>query len=157
MGSLIALQKLEKREKIIEKIINFKVQNKDRDLPTWKFFRELLQYLGPGGMSSEDPATEIQGGRPYSVFRVKVCEWRASEVKSYLRLIDKAGAKDRSRAFRRVDTVTLGSAPPPKGLPQSLYDPNWLASTKAENPDFEEEWEVSREAFQLLVAVVNEM
>lgn len=157
MGSLIALQKLEKREKIVEKIINFKVQNKDRDLPTWKFFRELLQYLGPGGMSSEDPATEIQGGRPYSVFRVKVCEWRASEVKSYLRLIDKAGAKDRSRAFRRVDTVTLGSVPPPKGLPQSLYDPNWLASTKAENPDFEEEWEVSREAFQLLVAVVNEM
>ncbi|KAJ7037646.1 hypothetical protein C8F04DRAFT_1256865 [Mycena alexandri] len=150
-------RKLEKRKKIVGKIINFKLKSKDRDLPTWKFFRELLQYLGPGGMSSEEPATEIQGGWPQSIFRVKVCGWRVSEVKSYLRLIDKAGTKDRSKAFRRVDTETPGSAAPPKGLPQSLYDPNWLASTKAENPEFEEEWEVSREAFQLLVAVVNEM
>ena len=59
------------------------------DLETWKYFEDLLQLLTVDGMSSEEEDTSNIGGVTVTIFKVKLCPWRAPEIKTYLDIMDK--------------------------------------------------------------------
>jgi hypothetical protein len=144
--------------KIVERVIQIKASKESIDLPTWEYFRELLNKLSIGGMSSEEGGTEKLGDRTLSVYRVKLCLWRAGEINDYLRIIDNAGelpgigATRGAKSTPRVKTQTLGQSDAPAGLPRKLYNPEWLKKEETERPFYvEDDLRVSEEAFDLLV------
>jgi hypothetical protein len=149
---------LEKRVQTVEKVIQIKASKEAVDLQTWEYFREILKKLSVGGMSSEEADTEKMGNRTVSVFRVKLCLWRAEEIADYLRIIDNVGegpglAGTRgSKSTPRVKTMTPSQSGVPIGLPRKMYNPQWLEAQEKERPFYvQDELRVSEEAFELLV------
>lgn len=121
------------------------------DRPIWEWLQKLLEWLGTTGMSSED--TDIGVNREY---RVKIMLWRR-EMDGYLDLIDKQRAHDAgysqagSNPIRRLRYLPT---PPskreaPKGLPEALYDEQWLASADADYREID--LSVSNEKFRWLI------
>jgi hypothetical protein len=110
-------------------IVNFKIRCNLSDKPIWQWLKQLLDWLGTDGMSSED--TEVGIGRSY---RVKVLVWRR-HMEEYMDWIDGlrsdtaapfASSGQRPSARVRYPTNPESTRPPPSGLPQVLYDYDWL-------------------------------
>jgi hypothetical protein len=100
------------------------------DLPLWEWLQDLLTRLGPDGMSSEESSIEgIQ-----TVYRVKVVEWRRNidkelDILDEQRLLDTdifspQGSKPVTRI--RGDRNPRSERHPVCGLPEALYDKQWL-------------------------------
>lgn len=96
----------------------------------------MLSLLGPEGMSTDASDHDNNTGTP--VFRVKHAAWRHPDAASSLHSLD---ALHRDTRFRPIRRNTRGSHPhlrvmsslistsaPMAGLPEGLYNPNWLAS-----------------------------
>ena len=144
----------------ITRVIEIKTSQDAVDTATWKYFRELLEYLSIGGMSSKEEGTGNVHGRTAPVFLVRLCVWRAPEISSYLECIDRAaenpaicGSK-RSRALPRIPVEEESRSGVPKELPRKMYNQEWLATQEKEQLYYvREELRVSEEAFELLVLV----
>ncbi|KAF8172366.1 hypothetical protein K438DRAFT_1981536 [Mycena galopus ATCC 62051] len=126
-------------------------------LQTWKYFETLLGYLGKDGMSSEEHENEVVDGRSQSVYRVKLCVWRAPEISRYMDYIDLSGDQLRTvgppRAVRRRGKDE-GTSDAPPGLPEKIYDAKWLKEQRDDRPYYvANELLVSKEAFELLGVV----
>ena len=128
------------------------IRTAEGDLHIWQWLENLIEYLGSNGMSSED--TDISIDRKY---RVKILLWRRN-MDQYLKLIDKqrygpdsgfapAGSKPIQRV-RNLPTPPSTRAAP-TGLPETLYDQRWLASTDTNYREIT--LSVSRENFQWLM------
>ena len=78
-------QKFKSRVVIVERVIEVKAADKDRDgdLHIWKWLLELLQWYQSDGMSSEDTDTDNAG----TIYRVKILVWRRN-VDKYVQMID---------------------------------------------------------------------
>ncbi|KAJ7443091.1 hypothetical protein B0H11DRAFT_1932078 [Mycena galericulata] len=132
------------------------------DLETWKRLLMILQRFGPDGMSSEEEGeTTTVTNERVKIFKVKICIWRAPAISDYWRIVDKETQEIHKRrrgggteACARHGDVGYGRADPPKGLPRCLYDGAWLEKMGAQ---YEEELEISDEAFSLLVAATGRM
>lgn len=146
----------------VEVTIDIKAAQGAEDIETWKYFREMLEHLSVGGMSSEDDGVWQIGTKTISVFLVKLCVWRAPAINEYLQHID--GTCDNiairgtrgSKAVPRIRVDQPGMSRVPKGLPYKMYDETWLNNQKSKNPYILGELQVSQEAFDLLVQVTGE-
>lgn len=128
------------------------------DYETWKYFKDLLERLDVGGMSSEEDGAVQVGGVVQSIFKVRFCQWRAPEISNYMRFIDDAADQPGIRGNRgckkypRVVSDEQGRSQPPAKLPRLMYDKEWLREKEEKQPGYvEEELLVSEEAFELLV------
>jgi hypothetical protein len=142
--------------KIVEEVIVIKTSQSAVDLEAWQYFRELLEYLSVDGMSSEEDAVRDVGGQKVTVFLVKLCVWRAEEIKEYLKFIDTEANnaifhdKRGGKACPRISVPTPSSLVP-HGLPRNIYHSQWLADLEIRCPDYVlDELHVSEEAFELL-------
>ena len=101
------------------------------DRHIWEWLEHLLLHLTPNGMSSEDTEVGID-----KKFHIKILVWRRS-MDDYLEVIDwqclnKSGfSAVGSTPIRRLryGRTTHSNCPTPTGLPETLYDPEWLEST----------------------------
>ncbi|KAJ7459972.1 hypothetical protein FB451DRAFT_1182232 [Mycena latifolia] len=152
-------RKFETRLLTITVTIEIKVRESALDLGTWRRLLKALEYLQSAGMSSEEEDEVEYEGKPMKIFKVKVCMWRAPEIADYMRFIDKQteGFDTQHRGPTKVvrkPTNGIGRSPAPKGLPECLYNTEWL---KELNQFEVEALEVSEEAFALLVAATSRM
>ena len=107
------------------------IQTSQDDWHIWEWLEHLLLHLTPNGMSSEDMEVGID-----KIFCVKILVWRCS-MDDYLEVIDQQHLNESgfsavgSTPIRRLQygRTTHSSRPAPTGLPETLYDPEWLEST----------------------------
>ncbi|KAJ7112189.1 hypothetical protein C8R44DRAFT_741895 [Mycena epipterygia] len=129
------------------------------DIETWERLLEMLEHLGPQGMSSEEEdEVEVDDAKVF-IYRVKLCIWREPLVVEYLRFVDAQTAlfKKHQRGptpASRIRNGACGSSKAPCGLPRSLYNRDWL---KKKTPAYLKELKVSKEAFGLFVAATERM
>ena len=127
------------------------IQTSQDDSHIWEWLERLLLKLTPNGMSSED--TEVGIDKKY---RVKILVWRRS-MEEYLdlidqqRLIESGFSAAGSTLIRRLryGKTTESNRAAPTGLPETLYDPEWLKST--DEGYREVTLSVSREKFEWLM------
>ncbi|KAG6864184.1 hypothetical protein C0991_011759, partial [Blastosporella zonata] len=124
--------KLDRRAKFVTKVIALKSQAGAPDLEAWEYFQRMLALLDIDGMSSEEEQTRNIGLTTASIYLVKLCPWRSSEITQYLKLIDQEAMSN--PAFQS----SRGSRPSPRfpsdqpgvtyrtGLPIQMYNPAWL-------------------------------
>ncbi|KAJ6540098.1 hypothetical protein B0H10DRAFT_2245297 [Mycena sp. CBHHK59/15] len=138
-------RKFTTRQNTIAITIELKKDSGARDIETWKRLLELITYLGISGMSSEDEDTIESTGQMITIFKVKLCVWRAPEVVDYLGFVD-------------AETKMLKTQDPHRGghdrEPECLYDSAWL---KDQTRTFRQDLEISKEAFSLFVAATSRM
>jgi len=106
-------------------------------------------------MSTDEDAVEELAGAPVVVFKVKICPWRAPEIKDYLSTIDLAAGNAALGMYHARTTPRIasdqGSSTVKNGLPESMYDKEWLRRMRQTRPMWvEKELRVSKEAFTLL-------
>jgi len=132
------------------------------DLDTWHYFKALLDHLTVDGMSSEDDSTADVEGVHIPVFKVKLCTWRAPEIKTYLDIIDDAPKNpalslSNSRSVPRLASSVEGTSMM-KGLPRQMYNQAWLEGLEQERPLYvQQELRVSQETFELLTVVTGDI
>ncbi|KAJ6529250.1 hypothetical protein B0H19DRAFT_1083010 [Mycena capillaripes] len=129
------------------------------DIETWVRLLELLEHLGEQGMSSEEEDEVEVDDAKVVIYKVKLCIWREPELVKYFRFVDAQTAlfKKHQRGptpASRIRSGAPGSAKAPRGLPKSLYNPEWL---KKLTPACRKELKVSKEAFELFVAATERM
>jgi hypothetical protein len=128
-----AMQKFDQQLRIIECQIQLSVANgPESDLKEWLWLKELLQYLGTDGMSSDD--TEISAERV--VYRVRIQAWHQQEIANYMQIIETERLMDvrimPARGSKPINRDRKGSNPimsnrkPITGLPLSIYDEEWV-------------------------------
>jgi hypothetical protein len=106
------------------------IQAAEDDRHIWQWLETLLQWLGTDGMSSED--TDVRVDRRY---RVKMVIWHRN-MDEYLEMIDNQQIQDAgfspagSRPIKRLWYLRIlpSDCAAPTGLPEALYDQQWLAS-----------------------------
>ncbi|KAJ6579914.1 hypothetical protein B0H10DRAFT_2443322 [Mycena sp. CBHHK59/15] len=127
-------RKFDKRGKTVTQAIEIKSLSGDLDLPAWKQFSEILRYLGVHRMSSEEGSQKVIEGVTVRVYMVKICVWRAADIADYLRIIDQATNSMRSNRgptpAPRIASEFAGKADAPTGLPECMYNLEWLAIQK---------------------------
>ncbi|KAJ6471838.1 hypothetical protein C8R47DRAFT_1222096 [Mycena vitilis] len=153
-------RKLEVRVETIKATIEIKTsEGKARDVAAWERLLGVAEHLTEQGMSSEEEdEIEVEGSKVL-VYRVKLCVWREPRVADYLRLVDAQTAVFRKHQAGpepapRLKSHVRGSSNAPCGLPKSLYNAEWL---KKVPPAYLKELNVSKEAFELLVAATDRM
>ncbi|KAJ7107169.1 hypothetical protein C8R43DRAFT_963218 [Mycena crocata] len=129
------------------------------DIATWQRLLEMLKHLGVQGMSSEDEDEVEVEDTKVRIFRVKLCIWREPTVVELLRFVDAQAAvfKEHQRGpepATRIRGREHGSGKAPCGLPQSLYNPEWL---KTKSKAYIKELKISKEVFGLFVAATDRM
>jgi hypothetical protein len=133
------------------------IRTLEEDLRVWTLARNIITRLEAGGMSSEDSCEEAGE----VVYRVKIVVWRR-RLEAILRLIDRQRKLDPtlyttrgSKGARRVrvpegtleeDWQWKSRRIHQEGLPEVLYDPDWLQNVLGERAVFS--LEVSREEFE---------
>ena len=113
------------------------------DYAVWDQFEQLVEELGPEGMSSDDSEIDDDGNKE---FRVRRMPWRSKEVERRLIQVDKdhnttnaygnsrAGNQPRRRTRRNAVTVSRRKAT--AGYPLNFYDSGWYAAlTKSQQED----------------------
>lgn len=129
------------------------------DIATWERLLKMVELLGEHGMSSEEEDHIEVNGRMVFIYTVKICIWRDPRVVEYLGLVDEQTdlfredlpGRPRSSRFR---TNAHGSSNAPLGLPQALYNDEWL---KKQKPAFVQKLRISKETFALFVAAPGRM
>ncbi|KAF8134116.1 hypothetical protein K438DRAFT_1787353 [Mycena galopus ATCC 62051] len=146
-------QKYQRRLKCTEVLIELEEGKDAESSRTWLHMKDMLERLGKDGMSSEEEGHRDKGTHVDDVYYVKLCAWRAKPITEYLQHLDEKARELQiaGRATPRVRDELHGdsAAPPVAGLPEKMYDEQWLA----QKSDFyvEEKLRVSQEAFELLV------
>ncbi|KAJ7212405.1 hypothetical protein B0H12DRAFT_1242413 [Mycena haematopus] len=129
------------------------------DARTWQRLLEIMEKLKIIGMSSEEEGKVEYNSQMITIYKVKICAWRAPEIADYLRLVDKQTEEfakqtnGRPKALRATSDI-VGTSAAPKGLPKCMYNAAWL--TKLGWVELED-LTVSEEAFALLVAATSRM
>ncbi|KAJ7190012.1 hypothetical protein B0H12DRAFT_1246479 [Mycena haematopus] len=139
--------------------VQIKLADGAGDVRTWQRLLEIMEKLKIIGMSSEEESRVEYNSQMITVYKVKICAWRAPEIADYLRLVDKqteAFAKQTNGRPKapRVPSDSVGTSAAPKGLPKCMYDAAWL--TRLGWVELED-LTVSEEAFALLVAATSRM
>ncbi|KAJ7100530.1 hypothetical protein C8R44DRAFT_888339 [Mycena epipterygia] len=146
--------KYKRRLKTVEVIIQR--NQAPQDIEKWKYLLDVLKRLEVEGMSSEEEGTVAVDCTILSIYKVKLCAWRAKPIQGYMDDIDvvekdtKKATGGRQRTPRmRIDREGNSSAR--AGLPEQMYDPDWLVAQKRSNPAYVlHELKVLNETFQLL-------
>ena len=124
------IQKFDRRLRIVEKKIEVSITTRaKREQKKWTWFRDMLDWFGSEGMSSDE--SDVEDGYPGA--RVKTLPWRR-DISYYLDYIDQhrfdgtvysnRGPKPMPRTRRRYVESTRKAV---SGLPRSFYDRNWLS------------------------------
>jgi hypothetical protein len=127
----VTSQKHSRRLHTVDCIIQLRIEREDDlELPVWRWIKGLLEILGSDGMSSDETSVD----NVETIYRVKVLAWRRKveeffEVVDRERVLDAAlypaqGAKPVRRVRHPDNPVT--ERPPVYGLPQSVYDQDWI-------------------------------
>ena len=125
--------------------------NKD----VYKYLRDVVEMLGFDGQSSDEEDQQSIDGTS-RVLVAKDYVWRSNDVTNYLKMIDKL----------RTDFVKVSMGPPriPRsrnyrtkseypviGLPQSMYNNEWLKKQEEERPTWVRTYlRVSNRKFELM-------
>lgn len=136
------------------------VDSSGQEWKSWTFLKTVLTHLQKDGMSSEEEGVVDAGTTFVTVYYVKLCAWRAKKVTEYMDIIDASVAAVKvtkgSDGASRVRTDGIGSGDATPGMPEKMYDEEWLAEKKVRRPLYVvEELCVSKEAFELMVVVLN--
>ena len=107
------------------------IRTSQDDCHIWEWLECLLLHLTPNGMSSEETEISID-----KIFRIKILVWCCS-MDDYLELINQQHLNGSgflvvgSTPIRhlRYGRTTQSNQPTPTGLPEILYDPDWLELT----------------------------
>ena len=87
------------------------------DTVTWTWLKELLEHLQAEGMSSDE--SDVDG---YLIaYRVKTTPWRHPDISLYMERIDNTKPVERIR-----DDTLISTRPHANGLPEVVYDPEWI-------------------------------
>ncbi|KAF8143422.1 hypothetical protein K438DRAFT_1993932 [Mycena galopus ATCC 62051] len=130
-------RKYQRRLKCTEVLIELEEGKDAESSRTWLHMKDMLEGLGKDGMSSEEEGHRDKGTHVDDVY------YHLDEKAQELQIAGKATPRVR-------DELHGDSAVPPvAGLPEKMYDEQWLA----QKSDFyvEEKLRVSQEAFELLV------
>ncbi|KAJ7191343.1 hypothetical protein GGX14DRAFT_579068 [Mycena pura] len=138
-------------------------RGKPNALEIWKWVTRLLELLGTLGMSSEDPEPHYvrMGDKEVreTTHAIKICTWRPQKVTDVLKFVDDAAASSslkRSTAARsRLRDDKISKLPAPQGLPETLYDEEWMQEGLDMDPEFKDDLRVSDEAFEILEFAVE--
>jgi hypothetical protein len=124
----------------------------------WVWVKKLLALLGTLGMSSEDvkPHKMRIAGRMVRQMThvIRICPWRPETITDTLELVDIAAdqisLKKGVFGRPRVRTDIVSNTPAPPGLPETLYDEQWMADGLEMDPEFMDDLNVSEEAFEIM-------
>jgi hypothetical protein len=112
---------------------------KNRDGSTnlgWKVTTEMVEQLGPAGMSSDE--SEVDAKTKKTTYRIRKRLWRSNECKDRLIIIDadrnvtnafggaRAGNPPRERV--RGSNATVSERAPKVGCPQNYYSKTWVSN-----------------------------
>ena len=102
----------------------------------WKITADMVEELGPAGMSSDD--SELDEKTQRTTYRIRRRPWRARECKDRLIVIDsdrnvtnahggtRPGKPPRERI--RAPTSTISEHAPKVGCPKNYYSPEWVSN-----------------------------
>jgi hypothetical protein len=112
---------------------------KDRDGTTnlgWKATTEMVEQLGPAGMSSDE--SEMDAKTKKVTYRIRKRLWRSSACKNRLLVIDAdrnvtnalGGARAGNPARERVrgSNTTVSERAPTIGCPRNCYSKAWVSN-----------------------------
>ncbi|KAK6981384.1 hypothetical protein R3P38DRAFT_3463700 [Favolaschia claudopus] len=146
---MLTRQKFKRRKGAAQTLVKLKKKT-DPDRPTWVYFVKVMQLLGKNGMSSDESDTLPTDVAAVPVFQTKLCEWRANTIDAYGR-----GGANRTI---RIRSEEVGTSEPPPGLPEAMYDEEWLAEQRDTRPDWVETvLRVSKKKFDLLEAGMEDV
>jgi hypothetical protein len=149
-------QKYNRRIQTLNIVLKEKAEEGEDDFELWKWLKEVILRLGVDGMSSEESDVDQNSvGVEVTIYRVKILAWRR-KMEDELALIDQArkyAVKNGPRGTRPVDRRrsninTTSSRSPVPGLPEVLYDGNWLSNRTNEYKELI--LKVSKEEFRWL-------
>ncbi|KAJ6590758.1 hypothetical protein B0H10DRAFT_1961026 [Mycena sp. CBHHK59/15] len=131
----------------------------------WQWVKRLLALLGTLGMSSEDakPYKMRIGGQMVrqTTHIIQICPWHAGKVTETLASVDLAAdqisLKKGTVARPRVRSDGISKTPAPPGLPETLYDEQWMEDGLEMDLDFKDDLSVSEEAFEIMELVAENL
>ncbi|CAK5282753.1 unnamed protein product [Mycena citricolor] len=143
----------------VQSTITLKEEDGANNLATWKRMLDLLVLLGANGMSEEEETPATHMGSKIRTYKILLCWWREPVIADYMRMVDVQTAhfqtlQTGAKPAPRVRGQTYGSRAVPKGLPESLYNKDWLKSL---SPKELKEVKVSKQVFTLFVAATERM
>jgi hypothetical protein len=101
----------------------------------WKRTTEMVEELGPAGMSSDE--SEVDEENKKTTYRIRRRLWRAKECKDRLLVVDSdrnitnafgnplPGKQPRERI--RTTTATISKRAPTVGCPNNYYSKEWVS------------------------------
>jgi hypothetical protein len=114
----------------------------------WKVTAEMVEELGPAGMSSDE--SEVDEKTKRITYRIKRRPWRAKECKVRLMLIDSdrnitnghGGARPGKPARERIraSTSTISDRAPKVGCPENYYSREWVSNLGSSRAVRELKW-----------------
>jgi len=122
-------QRYNRRKRIVEYMIELRVEDETQDLHLWKWLQSVLEHLGAEGMSSDESSTE----NFETVYRVTNMPWRRALTES-MDIIDRQRHKDAdiftpkgSKPTKRLRGTgnPASERDPVDGLPRAFYDDKW--------------------------------
>jgi hypothetical protein len=139
-------------------IIGEKIEedDRDKDLEAWRWLRDIIERLGVNGMSSEESDVETNAeGLERVVYNVKLLVWRR-DIEEELEIIDKCCQYAKANGTRgttpherrRRARNRQSNRDPVPGLPEILYDKEWLQKQSRQYRELT--LRVSKEEFQWL-------
>jgi hypothetical protein len=113
------------------------LENRDGSIePGWKVTTEMVEELGPAGMSSDE--SELDENTKKTTYRIKKRHWRARECKDRLILVDSdrnttnayGGTRPGNQLRERIraPNSTLSERAPKVGCPKNYYSREWVAN-----------------------------
>ncbi|KDR72073.1 hypothetical protein GALMADRAFT_213521 [Galerina marginata CBS 339.88] len=108
--------------------------------PGWKATAEMIEELGPAGMSSDE--SEVDEETKKTTYKIRRRLWRAKACKERLLVVDsdrnitnafggaRPGKQPRDRI--RSTTATISKRGPKVGCPKNYYSREWVASLSSE-------------------------
>lgn len=113
------------------------MKNRDGSIdPGWKVTTEMIEELGPAGMSSDE--SEVDEETKKTTYKIRRRLWRAKVCKDRLLLVDsdrnitnalggaRPGKQPRDRI--RSSTATISKRAPKIGCPENYYSRDWVAN-----------------------------
>ena len=113
------------------------LKNRDGGInPGWKVTTQMVEQLGPAGMSSDE--SEVDAYTKKTTYRIRKRPWRSNECKNRLIIIDAdrnvtnalGGARAGNPARERVrgSNGTVSKRAPTVGCPRNYYSKIWVSN-----------------------------